>query len=601
MSLLRVSDLSVTFDTPDGDVEAVRKLSFELNERETLGIVGESGSGKSQAMLSLIGLLASNGRSSGSAVFEGEDLLAMERSRLRDLRGNDISMIFQDPMTSLNPYMTVGEQLGDVIRAHEKVSKQTVRSRTLEMLEAVQIPEAAARLDRYPHELSGGMRQRVMIAASLLLNPRVLIADEPTTALDVTVQAQILELMRRLKDEFGTAIIMITHDLGVVAGIADRLLVMQSGELREQGDVDDVFRQPQHEYTQALLAAVPRVDSKIHSDAETRIDQAAAPLLDVDELSVDFITRIGSFGKRQTLRAVNGVSLELRPGETLGVVGESGCGKSTLARAILKLVPISDGSVTVLGQSLAGLDTDATRALRSDLQIVFQDPLASLNPRMTVGDIVAEPLWTHRPELSREAVRREVADVLERVGLSGRELNRYPHEFSGGQCQRIGIARALILRPKLIICDEPVSALDVSIQAQIVDLLKDLRSDFGLSLIFIAHDLAVVRQISDRVLVMYLGTVMEIADGEGLYDTPRHPYTRALIGSVPIPDPEAERSRPRELLSGDLPSPLNPPDGCRFRTRCRFAVDRCANETPVLQSYKHSLVACHRVAELDHG
>ena len=599
MSLLRVENLSVTFTTPDGDVEAVRDLNFDLAERETLGIVGESGSGKSQSMLSLLGLLAANGRGGGSAMFDGRDLLAMRRSELRSLRGNDISMIFQDPMTSLNPYLTIGTQLGEVMRAHEKVSKRAARARTLELLDAVQIPESASRIDRYPHELSGGMRQRVMIAASLLLNPRLLIADEPTTALDVTVQAQILELMRRLRDDFGTAIILITHDLGVVAGLADRVLVMQNGELCEQGNVDDVFHRPQHAYTQALLAAVPRIDSKaVADDAASRIDNQAPPLLDVEDLQVEFSVQASYFGKRERLRAVNGVSLRLSPGETLGVVGESGCGKSTLARAVLKLVPVSSGRVTVLGRSIADIDDQATRAMRKDLQIVFQDPLASLNPRMTIGDIVAEPLWTHRPELTRATVRQEVATVLRRVGLSGRELNRYPHEFSGGQCQRIGIARALVLRPKLVICDEPVSALDVSIQAQIVELLMDLRTAFGLSLIFIAHDLAVVRQISDRVLVMYLGRAMEVAPGERLYLTPRHPYTRALMAAVPIPDPAAERGRSRELLSGDLPSPLHPPSGCCFRTRCRYAVAACAESAPELHALEDSLIACHRVEEL---
>jgi len=597
--LLRVDDLNVTFATPDGDVEAVRNLSFELNESETLGIVGESGSGKSQSMLSMLGLLADNGTVSGSCVFDGRELLTLSPAEMRRLRGNEISMIFQDPMTSLNPYLRIGAQLTDVMRAHEKISKQAARARALEVLEAVQIPEAAARLDRYPHELSGGMRQRVMIAASLMLNPRLLIADEPTTALDVTVQAQILELMRRLKGEFGTAIILITHDLGVVAGIADRVLVMNGGRLMEQGGVDDVFHRPQHDYTRKLLAAVPRIDAPLPApDSTRRVDHTSPPLVDVRDLRVEFPVRTGAFGKHERLRAVNGVSLTLAPGETLGIVGESGCGKSTLARAVLRLVPISGGDVVVLGRHLTELDTEATRALRRDLQIVFQDPLASLNPRMTVGDIVAEPLWTHRPELDRAGVRAEVADVLERVGLSGRELNRYPHEFSGGQCQRIGIARALILKPRLIICDEPVSALDVSIQAQIIALLMELREDFNLSLIFIAHDLAVVRRISDRVLVMYLGKTMEVAGSEALYDSPAHPYTRALIGSVPIPDPDAERTRPRELLSGDLPSPLRPPTGCCFRTRCRFALERCAAEVPELRSFNHGWVACHRAEEL---
>jgi len=597
--LLRIDDLNVTFATPDGDVEAVRNLSFELNEGETLGIVGESGSGKSQSMLSMLGLLADNGTVSGSAVFDGRELLTMSPAEMRRMRGNEISMIFQDPMTSLNPYLRIGVQLADVMRAHEKISKQAARARALEVLEAVQIPEAAARLDRYPHELSGGMRQRVMIAASLMLNPRLLIADEPTTALDVTVQAQILELMRRLKREFGTAIILITHDLGVVAGIADRVLVMNGGRLMEQGGVDDVFHRPQHDYTKKLLAAVPRIDAQLPAaDSTRRVDHTSPPLVDVRDLRVEFPVRTGAFGRHELLRAVNGVSLTLAPGETLGIVGESGCGKSTLARAVLRLVPISGGDVTVLGRRLTEIDTETTRALRRDLQIVFQDPLASLNPRMTVGDIVAEPLWTHRPELDRASVRAEVADVLERVGLSGRELNRYPHEFSGGQCQRIGIARALILKPRLIICDEPVSALDVSIQAQIIALLMELREDFDLSLIFIAHDLAVVRRISDRVLVMYLGRTMEVAGSKALYDSPAHPYTRALIGSVPIPDPDAERARPRELLSGDLPSPLRPPTGCCFRTRCRYALERCAAEVPELRALDHGWVACHRAGEL---
>ncbi len=602
MTLLRVDNLNVTFATPDGDVDAVRNLSFELRERETLGIVGESGSGKSQSMLSLLGLLAENGMVSGSAIFDGRDLFAMSPAAMRALRGNEISMIFQDPMTSLNPYVRIGAQLTDVMRAHEKISKQAARARALEVLEAVQIPEAAARLDRYPHELSGGMRQRVMIAASLLLNPRLLIADEPTTALDVTVQAQILALMGKLTEEFGTSIILITHDLGVVAGIADRVLVMNGGELMEQGSVDDVFHRPRHDYTKRLLAAVPRIDAA-HSAGNSpgRIDRASAPLVDVHDLQVEFPVRTSAFGRREQLRAVNGVSLSLAPGETLGVVGESGCGKSTLARAMLSLVPVSGGDVTVLGRRITELDAEATRALRADLQIVFQDPLASLNPRMTVGDIVAEPLWTHRPELDRKAVRAEVTEVLERVGLSGRELNRYPHEFSGGQCQRIGIARALVLKPRLVICDEPVSALDVSIQAQIIALLMELRDAFHLSLVFIAHDLAVVRQISDRVLVMYLGRTMEVAGSNVLYEAPAHPYTRALIGSVPIPDPDIERSRPRELLSGDLPSPLRPPTGCCFRTRCRHAVARCAAEVPELRAFDNALVACHRAEDLRAG
>jgi oligopeptide/dipeptide ABC transporter ATP-binding protein len=612
MSLLEVTDLNVRFDTPDGEVHAVKNLSFSLERGETLGIVGESGSGKSQSVLSLIGLLADNGRADGVAQFDGHNLLTLPEAQLRRMRGRRISMIFQDPMTSLNPYLTLADQMIQVVREHEDVSKRAARSRCLEMLEAVKIPEADDRLGRYPHELSGGMRQRVMIAASLLLNPEILVADEPTTALDVTVQAQILDLMRDLSERFETSTILITHDLAVVAGTCERVLVMQGGELKEQGDVRKIFYEPRHAYTQSLLAAVPRLDEErverllnVRESHETVTAEVAwhkagaEPLLEVDDLKVSFHVHTGGlWGHNRELKAVDGVDLALAPGETLGIVGESGCGKSTLARAILKLVPASSGKVCLMGRGLDELDKAALREVRRELQVIFQDPLASLNPRMTVGDIVSEPLWTHRPELDKSAVRARVVEVLKRVGLEGRELNRYPHEFSGGQCQRIGIARALVLEPKLIICDEPVSALDVSIQAQIVNLLMDLQTDLGLSLIFIAHDLAVVRHISHRVLVMYLGAAVEIASREDLYDRPSHPYTRALISSVPIPDPDKERSRVRELLAGDLPSPMDPPSGCRFRTRCRHAETRCAQERPELRSVGQSQVACHRAEEL---
>jgi peptide/nickel transport system ATP-binding protein len=608
MSVLRVESLNVRFATADGEVHAVRNVSFELAAGETLGIVGESGSGKSQSVLSLLGLLASNGRATGRAVFDGRDLLHLPERELRRIRGRKISMIFQDPMTSLNPYITIASQMVRVVHAHERVSAKAARARCIEMLDAVAIPEAAARFDRYPHELSGGMRQRVMIATSLLLGPRVLIADEPTTALDVTVQAQILELMKGLKRRFDTAIILITHDLGVVAGLADRVLVMQGGEIKEHGSVDEVFYRPKHEYTRALLAAVPRLDSHPRNEPITGAAAVAAvdaslppvtePLVDAVGLKVHFPVLGDGWWSRRTLKAVDGVDLTLAPGETLGIVGESGSGKSTLARALLKLVPATAGRVTVLGRDLAKLSARELRPLKRNVQMVFQDPLASLNPRMTVGDIVSEPLWTHRSGLDAAAVRADVVDVLRRVGLTGSELNRYPHEFSGGQCQRIGIARALVLKPKLIVCDEPVSALDVSIQAQIVNLLIDLRREFGIALIFIAHDLAVVRHISHRVLVMYLGRVVEIAPSAHLYARPSHPYTRALISAVPLPDPKAERSRPREILSGDLPSPIDPPSGCRFRTRCRYAIERCRDEIPELRPFDRARVACHRAEEL---
>ena len=655
MSLLEVRNLDVRFDTPDGEVHAVRNLSFDLDRGETLGVVGESGSGKSQTVLSLMGLLADNGRASGTALFDGEDLLGLSVGELRRIRGRRISMIFQDPMTSLNPYLTIAEQMVQVVREHDRTTRKEARERCLEMLEAVKIPDAGARLDCYPHELSGGMRQRVMIAASLLLDPQILVADEPTTALDVTVQAQILELMKDLNRRLGAAIILITHDLGVIAGLCERVLVMHDGESKEQGNVRDVFYRPRHPYTKALLKAVPRLDAErverlapaagaqaprtdsaadvkgLRGDSavgtqEPRADsvpraqrpQADSPadvqgtsttgvssssaddssLLSVDDLKVHFPVRTGGWlGGKRPLRAVDGVDLRLRPGETLGIVGESGCGKSTLARAILRLVPPTAGNVWLLGRSVGGLDKRALRKMRRDAQVIFQDPLASLNPRMTVGNIVSEPLWTHFPELGAEEVRAQVADVLRRVGLSGRELNRYPHEFSGGQCQRIGIARALVLKPKVIICDEPVSALDVSIQAQIINLLMDLQGEFGLALIFIAHDLAVVRHISHRIMVMYLGRIVEVASRQALYEAPLHPYTRALISAVPIPDPDKERARDRELLPGDLPSPIDPPSGCRFRTRCRFAEERCRMEAPVLRPLQASLVACHRAGE----
>jgi peptide/nickel transport system ATP-binding protein len=612
MTLLAVDKLNVRFHTPDGEVHAVRDLGFELGRGETLGIVGESGSGKSQSMMSLIGLLASNGRASGSARFDGTELIGMPIEALRKVRGRRIGMIFQDPMTSLNPYMTVFDQMSRVLIHHEKLGKKATRKRCIELLDAVHIPEASKRVDMYPHEFSGGMRQRVMIAAAMLCRPDLLIADEPTTALDVTVQAQILELMRDVRRDFGTAIILITHDLGVVAGLCERVLVMHGGEEKESGPVDDIFYRPQHPYTRALLAAVPRLDkadiSRLASlsaveeggpaaDAPARRhepDMAAPPLLKVDDLRVHFkLAPETTFAKARVLKAVNGVELELRPGETLGVVGESGCGKSTLARAVLRLVPATTGHVSLLGEDITDKDKKAMRIHRRDMQVIFQDPLASLNPRMTVGDIIAEPVWTHFPSMPRREVRQKVEAMLGRVGLGPEHINRYPHEFSGGQCQRIGIARALVLEPRLVICDEPVSALDVSIQAQIVNLLMDLQAEMKLALVFIAHDLAVVRHISHRIMVMYLGRIAEVADRNALYERPMHPYTQALIRAVPIPDPEKERNKAYAPLQGDLPSPVDPPSGCAFRTRCPIAVARCAVETPELRRIGDHMVACH--------
>jgi peptide/nickel transport system ATP-binding protein len=628
-TLLNVDRLNVRFHTPDGEVHAVRDLSFAIDEGETLGIVGESGSGKSQTMMSVMGLLAANGSASGSVTYRGEQLIGMPVAQLRRIRGRRISMIFQDPMTSLNPYMTVFDQMAQILVHHEKLSRRVARGRCIEMLEAVRIPEAHRRIDMYPHEFSGGMRQRVMIASSLLCRPDLLIADEPTTALDVTVQAQILELMKDIRREFGTAIILITHDLGVVAGLCERVLVMNGGHEVEAGPVDDIFYRPQQPYTRALLAAVPRLDEQeirrlatteaeaagapapaAGPDAEPRERHAprqdVAPLLQLDDLRVHFkLAPQSLLAKSQILKAVDGVALSLQPGETLGIVGESGCGKSTLARAALRLVAATTGRIALLGEDITAKDKKAMRAHRRDMQVIFQDPLASLNPRMTVGDIIAEPLWTHQPKMRPAEVRERVQAMLGRVGLGPEFINRYPHEFSGGQCQRIGIARALVLEPELIICDEPVSALDVSIQAQIVNLLMDIQAEMNLALIFIAHDLAVVRHISHRIMVMYLGRVVEVSDRIALYEQPMHPYTQALIRSVPIPDPDKERNKLHAPLQGDLPSPVNPPSGCTFRTRCPYAVDRCAAEVPLLRPLGASLMACHEAervrAALDRG
>jgi peptide/nickel transport system ATP-binding protein len=606
--LLEVSGLNISYGSEGTGntavVNAVRNLSFTLNENETLGLVGESGSGKTQTALSLLGLCPEVAHISGTAMFAGQNLLQLNERELNRIRGNDIAMIFQDPMTSLNPHLTIGKQMARVLQRHRGVARTAALAEASRMLEAVRIPEATSRLRQYPHELSGGMRQRVMIATALLCRPRLLIADEPTTALDVTVQAQILELMAELQQELDTAILLITHDMGVVAGSCDRLLVLRDGEEQESGTVDEVFYQPKAEYTRNLLAAVPRLDEVRQrrlaviggddSDVETIAPELGDTLLSVNDVQVYFKSeQAGLFQPAQVLRAVDGISFELRAGETLGVVGESGCGKSSLARGILRLVELQAGRVCLLGENLGELDARRLRAKRKQMQVIFQDPLASLNPRMTVGEIIAEPLQTFAPDLSRAVRTERVAAMLLKVGLQLEHAQRYPHEFSGGQCQRIGIARALISEPELVICDEPVSALDVSVQAQIINLLMDLQRDTGLALIFIAHDLAVVRHISHRVMVMYLGRVVEIADRESLYAQPQHPYTQALISAVPIPDPKLESERDRSLLQGDLPSPLKPPSGCAFRTRCPLADARCAAERPELRVVGDSQVACH--------
>ena len=584
-ALLEITDFNVHFALADGDVHAVKNASLTIKEGECLGVVGESGSGKSQLFLAAFGLLAANGRATGSVRYRGAEILGASQARLNALRGGAVTMIFQDPLTSLTPHMKIGAQIAEALMLHRKVSRAEAQARAREMLDYVRIPESARRLRQYPHELSGGMRQRVMIAMATITGPDLIIADEPTTALDVTVQAQILEILRALKTDKKTAIAMVSHDMGVIAGLADRVQVMRHGEIVESGTADEIFYTPKHDYTRMLLAAIPKAD-----EVPPPATKIGAPLLAVEDLKVSFpIKDKGFFGKTRQLRAVDGISFSLNQGETLGVVGESGCGKSTLARAVLQLLPKTGGRVLWLGRDLDAQSD--IRKLREDFQIVFQDPLASLDPRMPVGVSIAEPLKALEPQLSRETVRGRVRAIMQRVGLDPSWINRYPHELSGGQNQRVGLARAMIVGPRMLVCDEAVSALDVSIQAQIVELIRDLQAETGLALIFISHDLSVVRRLSHRVMVLYLGRVVELAPSTALYTDPRHPYTRALLSAVLTPDPRAERARKRELLTGDLPSPLDP------RAQLTFLKSRL--DQPGYRPRLEQVAADHWVAEHD--
>ncbi len=654
--LLEVRDLKTCFDSEQGEVRAVDGVSFHIGRGETLAIVGESGSGKSVTSLSIMRLITGSGRiAGGSILLNGDNLLAKSEAGMRRIRGNDISMIFQEPMTSLNPVFTVGNQIAETIALHKRIGAAAARRQSIEMLELVGIPEPARRFNVFPHQMSGGMRQRVMIAMALSCSPKLLIADEPTTALDVTIQAQILDLMRRLQKELGMSILFITHDLGVVAEVADRVVVMYAGRAVEAATVTDLFKNPRMPYTIGLLNSVPRVDREAFRQQRLRAIPGNVPnpidlpsgcafhprcrfaveacgrevprledtgnghmvrclrsseialivsaphdawtvqatgagtgpaatarrLLEVKNLSVSFPIR-GGLASRVIgrVQAVCDISFDIAAGEVVGLVGVSGSGKTSAGLALLRLVEPTGGKVMFDGIDVGALDRSGLRDLRRRMQIIFQDPFASLNPRMTVEEIVGEAFVIHKLERGPNR-RARIAEILQSVGLSSDHMRRYPHEFSGGQRQRIGIARALAVRPQFIVADEPVSALDVSIQAQVVNLLQDLKQQLGLTLLFIAHDLGVVEYLCDRVIVMYLGRIMEVAPARRLYASPAHPYTEALLSGVPIPDPMVKRQR--IILDGDIPSPINPPSGCVFRTRCRLATAECAEVIPPLK------------------
>lgn len=580
-SVLAVRDLSVSFHQQGQVTQAVRQLSLDVRRGETLALVGESGSGKSVTSLALMRLI----EQSGGRLDSGElwlrrrdnslvDLARLPQSQMRAIRGADMAMIFQEPMTSLNPVFTVGEQIAESVRLHQGKSHQQALAEARRMLDLVRIPEAQNVMTRFPHQLSGGMRQRVMIAMALSCRPALLIADEPTTALDVTIQAQILQLIRVLQKEMAMGVIFITHDMGVVAEMADRVQVMYRGAVVESNDTATLFRAPQQDYTRALLAAVPRLgamhgqplprkfplpgEEESSEALEDTVKQQEAPILQVRDLVTRFDIRAGLLNRvKWRVHAVEKVSFDLHAGETLALVGESGCGKSTTGRSLLRLVESQGGSITFNGQRIDRLKPHQLAHLRRDIQFIFQDPYASLDPRLTVGFSIMEPLLIHKV-MSRAAAEQRVAWLLEKVGLLPEHARRYPHEFSGGQRQRICIARALALNPKVVIADESVSALDVSIQAQIVNLMLDLQREFGIAFLFISHDMAVVERISHRVAVMYMGQIVEIGPRQAIFENPQHPYTRKLMSAVPVADP-GHRRRERALLVDELPSPLRAP------------------------------------------
>ena len=655
--LLEVKDLAVSFPSEDGRVNAVRGVSISVARGEVLALVGESGSGKSVTSTAVMGLLDESAEVSGSVRLHGTELLGRSDAYMSKIRGVQLSMVFQDPLSALTPVYTVGDQIVEALKIHSSdMSDADAGARAVELLDLVGIPNPEVRAKAYPHEFSGGMRQRAIIAIAIANDPDLIIADEPTTALDVTIQAQILDVLRTAQRETGAGVIMITHDLGVVAGMADRVAVMYAGRIVETGDVDDIFYRSRMPYTIGLLGSLPRLDARKDSALATldgnppsllerpegcpfapRCPMSTAECLDgepelvpVRETSTDalgdpaaetqrsacrrfaeieargldytdifpvpelktaevmdlphakrpevlrvtdmvkeFPLMKGAVFKRRvdTVHAVDGISFDVRKGETLAIVGESGCGKTTTLMEVLGLQAPQKGKIVVLGKDTSGLRRSGRKAVRRDLQIVFQDPMASLDPRLPIYDIIAEPLRANG--WKKETIGPRVDELMKLVGLEPSHANRYPRNFSGGQRQRIGIARALALEPKILVLDEPVSALDVSIQAGVINLLDELRATLGLSYLFVAHDLSVVRHIADRVAVMYLGRIVEIGDVDTVFEAPAHPYTQALLSAIPIPDPAKERDRSRIILQGDLPNPANPPSGCRFRTRCQ--------------------------------
>ncbi|MGA0593921.1 ABC transporter ATP-binding protein [Enterovirga sp. CN4-39] len=578
--ILSVRDLTTAFRVEGAWREVVRKVSFSIGPKETVALVGESGSGKSVTALSLMRLTPRDAsRISGSVMLGGRDLLKLPEREMREVRGDEIAMIFQEPMTSLNPVLTIGFQIAEALILHRGISRAEAEAETIRLLDKVRIPAARSRIHEYPHRFSGGMRQRVMIAMALACRPKLLIADEPTTALDVTIQAQILELIKLLQEEEGMSVLFITHDMGVVAEIADRTVVMYGGQAVETGATDDIFKRPQHPYTRVLLSAVPRLGSMAahaHPLPFPKIDRATGlpepqpeipdtvaraetPVLQVKDLTTRFEIRGGLLGRaRGRVHAVEKVSFDLRQGETLALVGESGCGKSTTGRSVMRLVEPLSGSVLLDGEDIMKLGERELRERRKRMQMIFQDPFASLDPRMTIGSAIAEPLLINRLA-SRSEARDRAADLLRQVGLSPDMASRFPHEFSGGQRQRICIARALAVRPSLIVADESVSALDVSVKAQVVNLMLELQASMKLAYLFISHDMAVVERVSHRVAVMYLGEIVEIGPRAEIFGNPQHPYTKRLIDAVPVPDP-ARRHEKHRVSNEELKSPIRPVD-----------------------------------------